>query len=160
MRFSTASLLLLGFLCLSSLVESQDDDCLTINEIACTVEGFETLCELLELSGLDEVLAGNETFTVFAPLNEAFDALPEDLVESLVNSTGEERGSASDSVSNKTPDCLTLVFLTLSPTTRNLDRRLAVSRRRRRGTVGGRSELCTGRKSGEHDQWTSLAYDL
>lgn len=42
-------------------------------EIACDTEGFETLCELVIGTGLDEVLSDPEqTLTIFAPTNEAF----------------------------------------------------------------------------------------
>ena len=74
---------------LASPISAQDEsDCLTIPEIACTTDGFATLCDLLDLSGLDEALSANATFTVFAPLDAAFDELPDDIVESLLNDTG------------------------------------------------------------------------
>ena len=48
----------------------------TITAIACTTPGFETLCSLLQLTGLDVVLSDpNSNFTVFAPTNDAFDAI-------------------------------------------------------------------------------------
>ncbi len=46
---------------------------------------FSTLVELLQATGLDEVLRGEGPFTVFAPTNAAFEALPDWLVNFLVN---------------------------------------------------------------------------
>jgi len=63
-------------------------DCLSIPEIACTTEGFETLCELVTSTGLDQILAEEGPFTVFAPLNTSFDLLGSDVVNALLNDTG------------------------------------------------------------------------
>lgn len=45
---------------------------------------FETLVTALEAAGLVETLQGEGPFTVFAPTDEAFDALPEGTVEALL----------------------------------------------------------------------------
>lgn len=45
---------------------------------------FETLAAALEAAGLVETLKGEGPFTVFAPTDEAFAALPEGTVESLL----------------------------------------------------------------------------
>ena len=93
MKFSLVAWLFLTVAAATlSITNAQEEaDCSTINEIACTTDGFTTLCDLLELSGLDAVLDGNSntTFTVFAPLDSAFEELPEMLVEEIVNSTGQ-----------------------------------------------------------------------
>lgn len=47
-------------------------------------EGFTTLSTALEAAGLDETLAAEGTFTVFAPTNEAFAALPEGALDALL----------------------------------------------------------------------------
>lgn len=50
-------------------------------------EGFTTLGTALEAAGLDETLAGEGTFTVFAPTDEAFAALPEGALNDLLTDT-------------------------------------------------------------------------
>lgn len=56
----------------------------TITEIAVNNGNFETLVAALSAAGLVEVLSGEGPFTVFAPTDEAFAALPEGTVESLL----------------------------------------------------------------------------
>lgn len=48
-------------------------------------EGFSTLSTALEATGLDETLAAEGTFTVFAPTDEAFAALPEGALDDLLD---------------------------------------------------------------------------
>merc|ERR1712176_1404088 len=58
--------------------------------IADTVSGderFSTLLSLVAKAGLAETLASGGPFTVFAPTNDAFSKLPEDVVQSLVEDT-------------------------------------------------------------------------
>lgn len=55
-----------------------------IVEIASTTEGFSTLVAAVGAAGLVETLQGDGPFTVFAPTDEAFAALPEGLLESLL----------------------------------------------------------------------------
>mmetsp|Transcript_20841 Transcript_20841/g.49484 ORF Transcript_20841/g.49484 Transcript_20841/m.49484 type:complete len:383 (+) Transcript_20841:662-1810(+) len=69
-----------------AVVQAQETNCSSITEIACETEGFETLCELVGLAGLDNALDSG-TWTVFAPTNEAFDALGDDVISSLENNT-------------------------------------------------------------------------
>ncbi len=59
----------------------------TIVDIAASDENFSTLVTALELAGLDAALQGEGPFTVFAPTNDAFNALPEGVLESLVADT-------------------------------------------------------------------------
>lgn len=47
-------------------------------------EGFTTLLEAVNAAGLGETLAGDGPFTVFAPTDEAFAALPEGVLEGLL----------------------------------------------------------------------------
>jgi uncharacterized surface protein with fasciclin (FAS1) repeats len=56
----------------------------TIVEIAAGNEDFSTLVAALKAAGLVDVLSGEGPFTVFAPTNEAFAALPEGTVETLL----------------------------------------------------------------------------
>lgn len=52
--------------------------------VASTTEGFSTLVAALEAAGLVETLQGEGPFTVFAPNDDAFAALPEGLLEKLL----------------------------------------------------------------------------
>jgi uncharacterized surface protein with fasciclin (FAS1) repeats len=56
----------------------------TIVEIAAGNEDFSTLVAAVEAAGLAETLSGEGPFTVFAPTNEAFEALPEGTVDDLL----------------------------------------------------------------------------
>lgn len=57
----------------------------TIVEIAAGNENFSTLVAAVVAAGLDGVLAGEGPFTVFAPTNDAFAALPAGTVDALLN---------------------------------------------------------------------------
>lgn len=56
----------------------------SIAEIAAGDPNFSTLVTALQAAGLDEVLAAESEYTVFAPTNDAFAALPEGTVEALL----------------------------------------------------------------------------
>ena len=56
----------------------------SIAEIASGDERFSTLVAAVSAAGLVETLAGPGNFTVYAPVNEAFAALPEGTVETLL----------------------------------------------------------------------------
>ncbi|MCD9622942.1 fasciclin domain-containing protein [Rhabdothermincola salaria] len=56
----------------------------TIVEIAAGNDDFSTLVAALEAADLVDTLSGDGPFTVFAPTNEAFEALPEGTVETLL----------------------------------------------------------------------------
>jgi uncharacterized surface protein with fasciclin (FAS1) repeats len=47
-------------------------------------EGFSTLSRAIEAAGLESTLSGAGPFTVFAPTDEAFTALPDGLLETLL----------------------------------------------------------------------------
>ena len=53
-------------------------------EIASGNEDFSTLVAAIEAAGLGETLSGEGPFTVFAPTNDAFDALPEGTLDTLL----------------------------------------------------------------------------
>ena len=59
----------------------------TIVDIATNDDRFETLVTALDAAGLVDTLAGEGPFTVFAPTDEAFAALPEGTVEALLEDT-------------------------------------------------------------------------
>lgn len=56
----------------------------TIVDIATSDDRFSTLVTALDAAGLVETLAGEGPFTVFAPTDDAFAALPEGTVEALL----------------------------------------------------------------------------
>ena len=56
----------------------------SIVDIAVADGRFETLVAALQAAGLDETLAGEGSFTVFAPTDDAFAKLPEGTVEALL----------------------------------------------------------------------------
>ena len=51
--------------------------------VAASTEGFSTLVAAIEAAGLVETLQGDGPFTVFAPTDEAFAALPAGLLDKL-----------------------------------------------------------------------------
>jgi uncharacterized surface protein with fasciclin (FAS1) repeats len=60
-----------------------ETSCSTIAHIACNTDGFATLCAAVQAADLGGALT-NGTFTVFAPSDEAFDALPAGTLDSLL----------------------------------------------------------------------------
>jgi uncharacterized surface protein with fasciclin (FAS1) repeats len=56
----------------------------TIVEIAAGNPDFSTLVKAVQAAGLAETLSGNGPFTVFAPTNQAFAALPKGTLEKLL----------------------------------------------------------------------------
>lgn len=65
----------------TTAAEAAGDD---IVDTAVAAGSFTTLTAALEAAGLDETLRGDGPFTVFAPTDEAFDALPEGTVDALL----------------------------------------------------------------------------
>lgn len=55
-----------------------------IVDVAVSTDGFTTLVAAVEAAGLVETLQGDGPFTVFAPTDEAFAALPEGLLDTLL----------------------------------------------------------------------------
>ena len=56
----------------------------TIVDVASANSDFSTLVAAVKAAGLVETLSGDGPFTVFAPTNEAFEALPEGLLDKLL----------------------------------------------------------------------------
>lgn len=56
----------------------------TVVSLATNSESFSTLAQAIEAAGLSETLAAEGPYTVFAPTNEAFAALPEGTLEQLL----------------------------------------------------------------------------
>ncbi len=65
----------------------------TIVEVAQGNPDFSTLVTAVDAAGLVETLSGEGPFTVFAPTNEAFAALPEGTVDTLVSEDTETLGT-------------------------------------------------------------------
>jgi uncharacterized surface protein with fasciclin (FAS1) repeats len=63
----------------------------TIAEIAAGDARFSTLVTALDSAGLVQTLQGDGPFTVFAPTNAAFNALPEGTVQDLLQPENRER---------------------------------------------------------------------
>jgi len=86
MRFSSCFSILGAVVVTTNTVLAQDS-CMTIADIACTTDGFETLCNLVASAGLDDVLSDESTdLTVFAPQDAAFEALGSEVIDALINS--------------------------------------------------------------------------
>jgi len=69
-------------------------DSMNIVETAQDAGDFETLLTAAEAAGLVEVLSGDGPFTVFAPTDEAFAALPEGTVDDLLKEENKDRLTA------------------------------------------------------------------
>ena len=67
-----------------SVVETETAEATDIVAVAVATEGFSTLVAALTAAGLVETLQGEGPFTVFAPNDAAFAALPEGLLEKLL----------------------------------------------------------------------------
>jgi uncharacterized surface protein with fasciclin (FAS1) repeats len=63
----------------------------TIVDIAAGDERFSTLVAAVSAAGLVETLQGPGPFTVFAPVNDAFDALPEGTVATLLEPANKDQ---------------------------------------------------------------------
>lgn len=63
----------------------------TIVELAMGSEDCSTLVTAIQAAGLAETLSGEGPFTVFAPTNEAFEALPEGALEDLLKPENKEK---------------------------------------------------------------------
>ena len=66
----------------------------SIVDIAANDDRFTTLVAAVKAAGLADTLAGKGHFTVFAPVNAAFDALPAGTVETLLKP--ENKGQLTD----------------------------------------------------------------
>lgn len=64
--------------------EAPMEDAGTIVDVAAANPDFETLVAAVTAADLGETLSGEGPFTVFAPTNEAFEALPDGLLDALL----------------------------------------------------------------------------
>jgi uncharacterized surface protein with fasciclin (FAS1) repeats len=74
----------------TSPVATQPNQAGTIVEIAAGNPTFSTLVKAVQAAGLAETLSGKGPFTVFAPTNEAFAALPKGTLENLLKPENRE----------------------------------------------------------------------
>ncbi len=63
---------------------AMDEEAGTIVDVAAGNEDFSTLVQAIEAAGLAETLSADGPYTVFAPTNAAFDALPEGTLDQLL----------------------------------------------------------------------------
>jgi len=66
------------------MAETSPSNAMTIAEIAGSTEGFSTLAAAVEAADLGGTLSGQGPYTVFAPTDEAFAALPAGTLEELL----------------------------------------------------------------------------
>ena len=83
-RTTLAALATATALSVPTFVAAQEAD---IVDTAVAAGNFETLVAAVQAAGLVETLKGEGPFTVFAPTDEAFAALPEGTVEGLLEDT-------------------------------------------------------------------------
>jgi uncharacterized surface protein with fasciclin (FAS1) repeats len=68
-----------------------EDEQLDIVDTAVEADDFNTLAQALEAAGLVDALKGEGPFTVFAPTDAAFEALPDGRLESLLQPENREQ---------------------------------------------------------------------
>jgi uncharacterized surface protein with fasciclin (FAS1) repeats len=80
----TAVVAMLGFGMTASAGQQQAGQTADIVDVAVSAGRFKTLAAALEAAGLVDTLKGEGPFTVFAPTDEAFAALPAGTIEHLL----------------------------------------------------------------------------
>ncbi|MDZ7807868.1 MAG: fasciclin domain-containing protein [Gracilimonas sp.] len=78
-------------LLLSTNLKAQDSD---IVDLAVATDDLSTLVTAVKAAGLVETLQGDGPFTVFAPTNAAFEALPEGVLEMLLKPENKDKLTA------------------------------------------------------------------
>lgn len=78
----------IAILALSTVVRAQDKN---IVQLASGTESLSTLVTAVKAAGLVETLSGKGPFTVFAPTNDAFDALPEGVLVKLLKPENKDK---------------------------------------------------------------------
>ena len=64
--------------------DDNNDNCKSITEVICdNPNSTDVLCDILLLAGIDDDLE-TDTYTVFAPTNEAFDDIPDEVVDLIM----------------------------------------------------------------------------
>jgi uncharacterized surface protein with fasciclin (FAS1) repeats len=89
-RITGVFALIFGML-LSNNVQAQDSD---IVDLAVATDDLSTLVTAVKAAGLVETLKSDGPFTVFAPTNAAFEALPEGVLEMLLKPENKDKLTA------------------------------------------------------------------
>ncbi len=71
--------------------EAVEEKLKTILEFIEVDKGFSTFVEALKATGLDKALNEEGSFTIFAPINSAFETLPEGTLEKLLQPENKEK---------------------------------------------------------------------
>jgi uncharacterized surface protein with fasciclin (FAS1) repeats len=71
-----------------------DESAETITDIVAASPDFSTLLTAVQAAGLGETLAGEGPFTVFAPTDDAFDELPPETLETLLEPANKDQLAA------------------------------------------------------------------
>jgi uncharacterized surface protein with fasciclin (FAS1) repeats len=71
--------------------ESAAETPATVVDVAASDQNFSTLVTAVQTAGLAETLSGEGPFTVFAPVNDAFAALPQGTVDTLLQPANREQ---------------------------------------------------------------------
>lgn len=61
------------------------DECESIADVICALPQFEILCALVGDAGLVDALSGTDDYTIFAPVNSAFEALSLELADAIIS---------------------------------------------------------------------------
>jgi len=78
----------------SAMAEEEAEEAGTIVDVAAGNPDFETLVTAVTAADLGETLSGEGPFTVFAPTNEAFAALPEGTLDTLLDPANKDQLAA------------------------------------------------------------------
>lgn len=87
-RTAFSALVATTMLAAPQMASSQSGD--TIVDVASGNENLSTLVEAVQAAELAETLSGEGPFTVFAPTNEAFEALPDGVLDALLMEENKE----------------------------------------------------------------------
>jgi len=90
-KYSLASVALAAFVNTAALAQDAQQD---IVAVAAGNQDFETLVAAVEAAGLVDTLKGEGPFTVFAPTDDAFEALPAGTVEELLKPENKDKLAA------------------------------------------------------------------
>lgn len=90
-KFASAATLAISLLFIGSYQANAMHHNKTIVGVAEHVGGFDTLVAAIKAAGLEETLAGDGPFTVFAPTDAAFAKLPAGTVEDLLKPENKDK---------------------------------------------------------------------
>lgn len=86
-----AAAVLIAMVPIANQNSDQDHNHHNIVEVASDTENLSTLVAAVKAAGLVETLSGDGPFTVFTPTNEAFEALPDGTLESLLEPANRDK---------------------------------------------------------------------